>query len=159
MSENEIKSAFNKLKTDSEFKPFTENIDRLKSEASPKQYTELKTLLVGASKKEGSLRERSLQYVEKKIHQLKSETSKEGKDQIEKRKNLVLQNKLYHSRSIRRRTLNKKFAKSRKVRIQLLHPTKLSPIQEGSRESESPTWRNSSSPRKTKKNKWFFGWF
>jgi hypothetical protein len=156
MNEIEIKSKYNELKSKSEFKPYSENIEQLKSEASPKQYTELKSLLVGASKNEGTLRERSLQLLDKKMNQMKLSTSKESRAKLDKINELMTKAKIQHSRSIRHRKLKKKFNKTKRPRFELINPTKLSPIREGSKESESPVWRNSPSPRKTKKNNWIF---
>jgi hypothetical protein len=55
MDEREINSAYRLIQKAEKFPSQIANIERLKKTVTPKQNMELKTLLVGASKREGSL--------------------------------------------------------------------------------------------------------
>ena len=153
MNEQETKSAYNEIKREGKFASYVANVERLRSSLTPKQHTELKTILVGASKHQGSFQMSALKLLDRKMSQLESSMSKESLASGERVK-------IQRSRSLRPRTLRNKFNRTRRTN----RPT-MSPIQEGSRESSrsrSPrssksTWRSSKSEPKTKK--WFFGLF
>jgi hypothetical protein len=160
MNERETKNEYKVIQQESKFDPYVANIERLKSSLTPKQNMELKTILVGASKHDGSFQKSALKLLDKKINQIESSMSKEGVASRENINRLAANVKIQRSQSLRPRTLRNKFNRTRRTN----RPT-MSPIQEGSRESSrsaSPrssksTWRSSKSEPKTKK--WFFGLF
>ena len=55
MNEREVVRSYRSLQKDKEYKPYVENIEGVKSIVTPKKNMELKSLLVGASEKEGTL--------------------------------------------------------------------------------------------------------
>jgi len=162
MNERETKNTYNAIKREGKFEPYIENIERLKSSLTPKQNMELKTILVGASKRQGSFQRSGLNLLDRKISQLESSMSKESLVSRENANRIATNATIRHSRSLRPHTLRNKFNRTRRTN----RPT-MSTIQEGSRESSrsrsaSPrssksTWRSSKSEPKTKK--WFFGLF
>jgi hypothetical protein len=156
MDERDVKKEYMKLEKKVQFAPYVENIERLKSSITPKKNMELKSLLVGASHHEGSLQSKSLELLKKKIDQLDSSMSKENQAKDEKMNQLMTRAKIQHSRSIRYRKLRNKYNKTKKFK-----KSNLSPIQEGSKETDSRSrspWRTSM-PRQQSKKKWFFGLF
>jgi hypothetical protein len=152
MDEREVKNEYKTLQKKGELTPYVNNIERLKSTVTPKQNIELKAILVGASSHDGALRVRSLQLLDKKIKQIDTSLTKESKESSERVNRLMTHAKIQHSRSIRLRKLKpKKFNRTRRPR----RPA-LSPIKEGSRETDS----RSRSPQKPPVKKgWFFGLF
>jgi hypothetical protein len=126
MDEREVKNEYKQLKKDDKFSHFIVNIERIKSSITPKKNMELKTLLVGASRHEGSLLKSSLRLLDKKINDIDSTISKEGMENQE-----MTKVKIQRAQSIRTRKLKKRFNKTRRFK------KNLSPIQEGSRESRS----------------------
>lgn len=164
MNEQETKKEYNTIKREGKFAPYVANIERLRSSLTPKQHTELNTILVGASKRQGSFQMSALKLLDRKISQIESSMSKENLASRENMDRLATNVKIQRSRSLRPHTLRNKFNRTRRTN----RPT-MSPIQEGSRESSrsrsasaSPrssksTWRSSKSEPKTKK--WFFGLF
>jgi hypothetical protein len=159
MDETEVKNGYKTLQKSSEYTPYINNIERLKSTLTPKQNIELKAILVGASSHEGALKARSLQLFDKKIKQIDTSLTKESKENSERANRLITHAKIQHSHSIRLRKLkSKKFNRTRRPR----RPA-LSPIIEGSRETDS----RSKSPWKTvaeskppvNKRGWLFGLF
>ena len=154
MDEREVKNEYKRLQKSGDYAVYVNNIERLKSTISPKQNIELKAILVGASNHEGALRTRSLQLLDKKIKQIDASMSKENKEKDEEAKQLMTSAKISHSQSIRRRKLGNKFNKTRRTQS-------LSPIKEGSRETDSRSkspWKTVKSPR-PKSSGWFFGLF
>jgi len=161
MNERETKNAYNAIKREGKFSPYVANIERFKMSLTPKKNMELKTILVGASKCEGSFQRSGLNLLDRKISQLESSMSKESLASRENMNRLATNVKIQRSRSLRPRTLRNKFNRTRRTN----RPT-MSPIQEGSSRSRSTsasprssklTWRSSKSEPKTKK--WFFGLF
>jgi len=157
MNETEVKSDYAILKKKGELTAYVNNIERLKSTVTPKQNIELKAILVGASKHEGTLRVRSLQLLDKKINQIDTSLTKESKENEDRIRSHNTRAKIQHSLSIRHRKLkSKKFRKTHKI-----HKSLLSPIKEGSRETDSRSkspWKIVKSPR-PKSSGWFFGLF
>lgn len=160
MNERETKNTYNAIKREGKFSPYVANIERFKMSLTPKKNMELKTILVGVSKCEGSFQRSGLNLLDRKISQLESSMSKESLASRENANRIATNATIRRSRSLRPRTLRNKFNRTRRTN----RPT-MSPIQEGSRESSrsrSPrssksTWRSSKSEPKTKK--WFFGLF
>lgn len=152
MNERETKNEYKVIQQEGKFEPYVANIERLKSSLTPKQNMELKTILVGASKHEGSFQKSALKLLDRKMSQIESTMSKESLANEERVK-------IQRSRSLRPRMLRNKFNGTKRAKL-----PKMSPIQEGSRESSrsrsrstKSTWRNSNSEPKTKR--WFFGLF
>jgi len=156
MDEREVKKQYMKLEKKIQFAPYIENIERLKSSITPKKNMELKSLLVGASHHDGTLQEKSLELLKKKIDQLDSSMSKENQAKDEKMNQLMTRAKIQHSRSIWYRKLRNKYNKTKRFK-----KSNLTPIPEGSKETDSRSrspWRTSI-PRQRSKKKWFFGLF
>lgn len=156
MDEREVKNKYKTLQKSSEYTPYINNIERLKSTVTPKQNIELKAILVGASKHEGALKSRSLQLLDKKIKQIDTSLTKESKENEERIRSHNTRAKIYHARSMSYRKLkSNKFRKTHKI-----HKPALSPIKEASKENET----RSASPWKTvpsKRKNWLFrvfGW-
>lgn len=152
MDEREVNASYRLLQRAKKFPSQIANIERLKKTVTPKQNMELKALLVGASKHEGSLLTASLRTLDKKIDKIDSSMSKESMANEERVKSLTANAKIQRSLSIRRRKLNNKFNRTKRSR-----GSTLTPIQEGSRESGSKSpWRTvPSDPKKVR----FFGIF
>lgn len=153
MNEREVNASYRLMQKAEKFPSQMANIERLKKTVTPKQKMELKTLLVGASHREGSLLTASLRMLDKKINQIDASMSKESMAHEEKTKQLIANAKIQRSVSMRHRKLKNKFHKTRRFK-----GPGLSPIREGSRESRSKSpWR--SIPSEPKKKGWFFGLF
>jgi hypothetical protein len=133
-----------------------ETINNLKGSITPKQNIQLKSIAVGVSKHEGALRSKTLDFLQKRIKNVQASLSKEANKYNEIVKQADADTKIKTARSIRTRSLRKKFNKTQKIK-----QPRLSPITEGSLETDSKspskTWRTSSS--KPKPKKWFFGLF
>lgn len=156
MDEREVKNEYKRLQKNGDYAVYVNNIERFKSIISPKQNIELKAILVGASNHEGALRARSLQLLDKKINQIDASMSKENRERDEDARQFITGTKISNSQSIRRRKLRNKFNKTRRTQS-------LSPIKEGSKETNSRSrskspWKTVKSPR-SKSSGWFFGLF
>lgn len=160
MDEREVIKEYNSLSKNkkSDIAEHIENIEKLKTSITPQQNIQLKAIVVGASKHEGSLRTRSIKLLDKKLNQIVNSMSKESKENAENMNQLNTNSKIQRSVSIRNRNLRKKFNKTKRTK-----QSSLSPIAEGSIESASksatPTWRNVHTPRKKKTRKLLFGLF
>jgi len=153
MNERETKNEYKVIQQEGKFAPYVANIERLKSSITPKQNMELKTILVGASKHEGSFKMSALKLLDKKIDQIDSSMSKENMENQEKTNQLATNIKIQRSRSLRPRSLRNKFNGTKRAK-----QSRMTPIQEGSRESsvsrskggKRMTQRSSKSKSKTK---------
>jgi hypothetical protein len=153
MNERQVNDLYKLLQREEKFHSQIASIERLKKTITPQKNMELKTLLVGASQREGSLLNASLRVLDKKINQIDASMSKESMAREKKAKQLITNVKIQRSVSIRNRKLKNKFNTTRRFK-----GPAMSPIQEGSRESESKSpWQTI--PSKPKKRKWFFGLF
>jgi hypothetical protein len=150
MNEREVNASYRLLQKEEKFRSQIANIERLKKTVTPQKNMELKTLLVGASQRDGSLLTASLRALDKKINQIDTSMSKESMAHEEKTKQLIADAKIQRSVSMRNRKLKNKFHKTRRFK-----GPGLSPIREGSRESRSKSpWRTI--PSEPKKRRWFF---
>ena len=143
MNEREVIRSYRTLEKKEEYKPYVENIEKVKSIVTPKKNMELKSLLVGASEKEGTLRRYILATLDKKLDGIHRDESKEGKESRQWHLDNEREEKISRRRSIR----NIKLKKPRKYTLRKA-PRVLSRIEEGDEESSSKSPRRSS-PRST----------
>jgi len=133
MDEYEIKNEYNSLKKISDnsgTKNYIEKIEHIKNSLTPKQYIELKSLLVNSSNHHQSFKTTILKRLDKKIDEFSLKNDAVTDDEIKK---LDTNIKISRSKSIRRLRLKPKKFQTRKYRKTM----KLSPIIEVNESPES----------------------
>jgi hypothetical protein len=107
MDEREVIRRYNELKSvEIDLTPLINDIEKLKRTITPKQNLELKSMLVGTSMREGSIRGRSFELLRKKIRQINSKFNPENMKRNEGLKHHETTAKIFHAVDMRRRRLD-----------------------------------------------------
>ena len=107
MDERKVIHQYNELKSgETDLTPLIKDIDKLNRTITPKQNLELKSMLVGTSMREGSIRGRSFELLRKKIRQINSKFNPENMKRDEGLKHHETTAKIFHAVDMRRRRLD-----------------------------------------------------
>jgi len=157
--ETEVIRIYKSLSKTDEYKPYVENIEKVKSLLTPKQNVELKNMLVSASEEKGVLKQHTLAFINKKIDRIRLDDSKEGREFRQRFLDNDVKYKVMGSRSIKE--LKLKRPKHHHTQRELTDIP--SPIEEGDEESTPRSRSHGGKRRKTqkkyKKKRTWFGLF
>ena len=101
MNDYEIKSLYKNIKNESQYKHLIDKIDNIKGKITPKQFLDLQSLLVNASKRENILKNTILKRLDNKINEFDNDND----DAIIK---IDTDRKISRSKSIRHIKLKKR---------------------------------------------------
>jgi len=116
MNEYEIKSLYKKIKKEPQYKQFVNKIDNIKGRLTPKQFLDLQSLLVNASKHENTLKNTILKRLDNKINEFDNNYTNNEIIKID------TDRKIQRSKSIRHIKLKKRKTHRNQKLIKILSP-------------------------------------
>jgi hypothetical protein len=116
MNEYEIKSLYKKIKKDSQYKDKIDKIDNIKGSLTPKQFLDLQSLLVNASKHENTFKNTILKRLDNKINEFDNNYTNNEIIKID------TDRKIQRSKSIRHIKLKKRKTHRNQKLIKILSP-------------------------------------